>query len=135
MPQLRVQAGRKYLVMNDERRADLDDLALRLSAGGNDTELQIIEYEPGRRGVAFNQPEAVAIYIAGGVSGALITNMTTDIYNKTKSWAKARFEKKVAAKPNGLHKPETFTIYGPDNQILRSWRIDENGEHEEDAVS
>ncbi len=131
MPQITMAAGRAYLVMQPERRSDLDDLARQLRSAGIDVDLQITEYEPGRRGIAFNQPEAVAFYILGAVSSALLSSLTNDLYNWAKKWAAARFKKKVEENPDGLHRPETFTIYGPDNEVLKTWKIDDQGEQED----
>jgi hypothetical protein len=131
VPQLTMAAGKPYLVMQPERRADLEVLSAQLRSAGIDVDLQITEYVPGRRGVGFNQPEAIAFYVLGVVAQTLIANMTEDIFDRAKKWAAARFRRKVAVNPDGLHKPETFTIYGPDDKVLKTWRIDDQGEHEE----
>lgn len=116
--------------MQPEHRADLENLVSLLRSGGLSADLQITEYDPGRRGISFNQAEAVAIYIGGAMTVTVIANLTNDIYDRVKNWAIARFLAKVKNDPNGLHRPETFTIYGPDNEILKSWTIDDGGEHE-----
>lgn len=130
MPEITVAAGKKYLVTSDARRADLEELAARLGSGGVDVTLDITEYEPGRRGLSFNQPEAVVIYLAGAGTTALISRLAGDVYDKAKAWALQRFQKKVDAKPDGLHRPEEFTIYGPEGDVLKHWKIDDDGEHE-----
>ena len=130
MPEVTLRAGRPYLVMHRERREDLEELAARLRSAGINVDIEITEYVPGRRGVAFNLAEAVAFYIAGAVTTALLSNVMSDIYEAAKKWATARFSRKVALRPNGLHRPETFTIYGPDGETPRTWTIDEEGEHE-----
>jgi hypothetical protein len=47
----------------------------------------------------------------------------------------ARFHKKVEPNPDGPHKPETFTIKGPDNKVLKTMKVDDNGETNDDAGS
>jgi hypothetical protein len=34
----------------------------------------------------------------------------------------------VEANPDGPHRPETFTIYGPDNECSKISKVDDNGE-------
>jgi hypothetical protein len=121
MAQLTVRAGRAYLV---------------LSKCGVDVDLDITHYTPGRRGLpppAF--PEEVAIFIGTGVGSGLIGAIAADVYNKAKHWAKNQYEGKRKAaqganKDPGYVKGERFTIYGPDGNILKSWTVDKNGEHE-----
>jgi hypothetical protein len=118
MAQLTVRAGRAYMVMSTERESALRELRDSLSKCGVDVDLDITHYTPGRRGLpppAF--PEEVAIY------------------NKAKHWAKNQYEGKRKAaqganKDPGYVKGERFTIYGPDGNILKSWTVDKNGEHE-----
>jgi hypothetical protein len=130
MPHLVVSAGKPYLVMQPERRADLERLCSRLGSRGVSVDLQVANYIPGRRGVSFNQPEAIVFYILGVASSTVISSLVGDIYKAARDWAIARFKSKVEKNPNGLHRPETFTIYGPDNEVLKTWTIDDDGEHE-----
>ena len=88
MPEVTLKAGRPYLAMHRERREDLEELAARLRSAGINVDIEITEgdtpsvghplteYVPGRRGVAFNQAEAVAFHIAGAVTTALLSNVT-----------------------------------------------------------
>ncbi len=55
--------------------------------------------------------------------------MANDVYARAK--AIARLHRKVEKEPDGLHRPETVTIYGPDNEILKTWTIVDKGGHEE----
>ena len=130
MPQILIRAGRATEIMRPERRSDLDELVSRLRSEGMVVDLQLTEHIPGRRGIVWG--ESVAIYIAGAASGAVISNIVGDIYKQAKSWAAARFKKKQEASgENGNPRPESFTILGPDGKVLRTWKIDRNGEHEE----
>ena len=129
MPQVTLKAGRASEITQPERRAALEELRGRLQSAGATVELQIAEYIPGRRGIAFI--ESVAIYIGGAASGALVSNLVTDFYTQAKTWAKARFHKKLNESPNGNPRPEAFTIYGPDGEVLKTWKIDKDGEHED----
>jgi hypothetical protein len=136
MAQLTVRAGRAYMVMSTERESALRELRDSLSKCGVDVDLDITHYTPGRRGLpppAF--PEEVAIFIGTGVGSGLIGAIAADVYNKAKHWAKNQYEGKRKAaqganKDPGYVKGERFTIYGPDGNILKSWTVDKNGEHE-----
>lgn len=126
-PQLIVRAGKPYQVTQPERRAALEDLRDQLQAQDLAVELEIAEYVPGRMG-GVASGEAVAIYVGGAASVALIGALVDDVYAAAKRWAKSRFEAKAADKPNP--RSESFTIYGPDNEVLKTWKIDKDGEHE-----
>jgi hypothetical protein len=139
MSQLTIRAGRAYMVTSAEREAALGDLRDVLGQGGVDVDLEITHYVPGRRGLPPPwAPETVAIYIGGVAGAALITQITLDVYNGAKRWALKRYEaKRKAARDGGKDedrvKGEQFTIYGPDNEVLKSWTVDKNGEHEADG--
>lgn len=128
MLRLVLEAGRASEVTQPERRAALCDLRARLEAPGVSVDLQITEYAPGRRGYVWS--ESVAIYIAGAASGPLISSLVTDIYEQAKTWARASFRKKLGRHQGGDVRPESFTIYGPNNEVLKTWKIDRNGEQE-----
>lgn len=128
MPEIVLKAGRASEVTQPERRAALQKLREQLESIVGSVSLQIAEYVPGRRGVAW--PESVAIYVAGAVSGSLLSNLVTDIYQQARNWAKAHFTEKLSQSADENVRPEWFTIYGPDNQVLKTWKIDKDGEHE-----
>lgn len=136
MAQLTVRAGRAYMVTSPEREAALSELRDSLGKGGVAVDLEITHYEPGRRGLpAPSFPEEVAIFIGTGVGSGLVGAIVTDIYNKTKQWATKRYEAKRRraqdAKGDSVHvKGERFTIYGPDGNVLKTWTVDKDGEHE-----
>lgn len=139
MAQLRIEAGRAYMVMSLEREASLRDLRDLLAKGGKDVDLEITHYVPGRMGVPPpGSPEDVAIFIVSNVSSHLIGVITSDVYKRAKSWARRRYEAKLRiARENGgdpkYVKGERFTIYGPDNEVLKSWTVDKDGEHGDDG--
>jgi hypothetical protein len=83
VPQITLKAGRASEITQPERRASLEELRGRLASVGVTADLQIAEYIPGRRGIAFI--ETVAIHIAGVASGTLISNLVTDIYTQASS--------------------------------------------------
>lgn len=124
------------MVTSPEREAALNELRDLLSQGGVDVDLEITHYMPGRVGLPPPwTPEGVAIYIGSGVSAGLIGAITTDVYNRAKRWALDRFERKRKAAREAKQdedrvKGETFTIYGPDNKILKTWTVDKDGENE-----
>jgi hypothetical protein len=128
MPQIIVRAGRASEVTSPERREALMELRGRLATGGADVDLEVTEYIPGQRGVTWS--ETVGLFIAGAVGGGLLANVTKDIYDQAKAWALDRFTKKQAENPNGNPRPESFTIYGPDGEVLKTWKVDREGEHE-----
>jgi len=102
-----------------------------LRTAGISADVEITKYVPGRTGISFNQPEAVAFYIAGAMSSSVLSANANDLYQHAKTSASARFSKKVRENPNGLHRPEEFTIYGPDGEVLKKWSVDDQGEHED----
>lgn len=130
MAQLLIKAGRPSEVTSAERRHDLEALRAQLAVGGADVDLEIAEYVPGQRGLTWG--ETVSLFVVASVGGAILVNITNDVYSQTKSWALARFRRKHAANPSGKSRPESFIIYGPDGQVLKRWRVDEEGEHEDD---
>jgi hypothetical protein len=122
-PAVTIRAGRASEIAQPDRIADLEELRGQLRFSGMTVDLEIAEYIPGRRGIAWI--ESVWIYIAGAASGALISNLVTDIHDQAKAWAIARFHRK----PNS--RPEAFTIYGPDGEVLKKFQVDDDGEHED----
>lgn len=85
MAQLTIRAGRAYMVTSPEREAAMGALRDSLGKGGVDVDLEIAQYEPGRRGLPPpSVPEEVAIFIGTGVGSGLIGAIVTDVYNKAK---------------------------------------------------
>jgi hypothetical protein len=139
MAQLIVRAGRAYMVTSPEREAALCELRDSLRKGGVDVDLEITQYEPGRRGLPPPWfPEEVAIYIGAAVGSGLIGAIVTDVYSTAKQWAKSRYGGKRKAAEGASKDPdqvkgERFTIYGPDGKVLKTWTVDKDGEHETDG--
>jgi hypothetical protein len=131
MAAVRIRAGHPSEVMHDERRADVQALARSVGAMGNDVELDIVERVEGRLGLTL--VEWVFMFVGSSVSGAIINNVTSDLYDAAKRWARERHRKKKAT---GGGRPIGFVIYGPAGEELRSWdtREDDKGEdHESDG--
>jgi hypothetical protein len=99
--------------MQEERRsatlAFADDL--RTTTGLN-VELEITEYQPGRRGLG--PIEWTAIFIGINVATNLISSLTSDLYKRAKKMLLDR--KAKGGRPN-----KGFVIYGPDGKVLRRW--------------
>jgi hypothetical protein len=129
LPQVTVKSGRASEITQPERRAALEQLQARLASCGVTIDLEVAEYIPGRRGLTW--VECVWIYVAGPASAALIANLVNDLYKQAKSWAIDRFRKKLEANPDGSPRPEWFTIYGPDGEPMKTFKIDKEGEHED----
>lgn len=140
MPHLTIKAGRAYMVSQPERVAALHDLRDRLRQGGVNVDLEVTHYVPGRVGLPPpGAPEEIAIFIGKAVASGLVGALTADVYNRTKHWARDRYALKrkaarEAKKDENWVKGERFTIYGPDDQVLKSWTIDKDGEHETDGT-
>ena len=79
------------------------------------------------------------IYIGTPVGSGFIGAITTDVSNRAKRWALRRYEAKRNATRGGGGKGEDHakgersTIDGPDGQVLKSWTVDKDGEHETDG--
>lgn len=126
-----VRAGRKSEVMSSERRERLAELADVLRSDGHHVKVEIIEYEPGRRGDAF--AEFVSVYIAGPAAGALAVKVVNDVYDAAKQWARRQWAAKQSPEPTETmeSRPEVVLLYGPDGEVIKRCRIDEEGEREE----
>jgi len=111
--EVRIAIGRAYEVMQEERRTATLGFAedLRASTGLN-VELEITEYQPGRKGLG--PVEWTAIFIGSNVAASLISNLTRDLYEKAKKLLLDR--KAKGGRPN-----KGFVIYGPDGKVLRRW--------------
>jgi len=128
---IRVRVGRASEIVHDEHRADVEDFVRRLRDDGRDVDLEVIEYLPGRRGVTW--VEWLAIFVGSGVGSALVNNVTNDLYNVAKAWARRRLRKKRDQSESGGARPTGFVIYGPDGEELRRWdtREDDEGTSDE----
>ncbi len=129
MPQLVIKAGRPSEVTSPERRAVLRALRSSLAAGGADVDLEITDYISGRRGLSWS--ETVEIFIGASVGGTVLTAVTNDIYHQVKLWALERYRQKRRRGTGANPRPEQFTIYGPDGEVLKRWKVDTDGEHDE----
>lgn len=131
MAEVLVRAGRKSEVVSPERRQRLGELADLLRSDGHDVEVEITEYVPGRRGVAF--PEFVYVYIAGPAAGAVAVKVVSDVYDAARAWARKQWAAKQPPEPtdttNG--RPEVVLLYGPDGEVIKRWRIGKEGERKE----
>lgn len=70
------------------------------------------------------------ISVGSGVGGAMVNDVTHDLYSPAKGWARRRLRKKQDESEAGRVRPIGFVIYGPDGEELRRWdtRDDEDGE-------
>jgi hypothetical protein len=75
MADVRILIGRKYEVMQDERREATANFARWLRSLGLSVDLEIIEYEPGRRGLG--PIEWTEFFIGTSVAGSLIGKLQT----------------------------------------------------------
>lgn len=131
MADIVIAAGKPYLVMSNERRAAVNELAQRIRSLGISVEVEIIEYEPGRTGISPNMPELVGIFIGTQVAASVIDRLTNALIDRAKEWAGERFQMKQKASPGRKPKPEFFTLYGPDGEVLKTWSVDSSGERED----
>jgi hypothetical protein len=106
---------------DSEWRASVAELRQSLRERSHSTD---IETEKRYYGVG---PEQVAIYIGLGSAATLITAVVQDVYSTAKNWARKRFDKRAhQVRPRPIH----VTFYGPDGELLFSFKIDSDGEHE-----
>jgi hypothetical protein len=113
--------------MQPDRREDLNQLRLALGSADLSVDLEITEYMPGRRGIGL--VENISIFVTGAVSSAVLSKIAEDIYSQAKKWARVRFARKRSESEHGTARPQSFTIYGPDDKVLKTWKIDKDGEH------
>jgi hypothetical protein len=123
MADVRILIGRKYEVMQDERRQATNDFAAWLRSRGLSVDLEIIEYEPKRRGLT--PIEWTEFFIGTSVASSLIGNITTDLYNGAKRLLRRRREakRKETGSP-GRHLG--FRIRGPDDKLIAEWTTKED---------
>jgi hypothetical protein len=68
MPDVTLRAGKEYLVMPPDRRADLNRLVAQLRSAGINADLRVQEYAPNRRGVGLLEPDVIAIGIGSAAA-------------------------------------------------------------------
>jgi hypothetical protein len=107
----------------------IEQLAGILRERGHSAHVEIGERIPGRYGLTW--AEQVTIFIGSGAATSLLNGIVSDVYSTTKDWARKRFKKRQSASTGGKPRPLRFTVYGPDNERLLSWKIDFEGEHED----
>ena len=121
-----VRSGRASEIVHPDRRKDLEDLAAQLRDAGHAVRLEIVDYVPGRRGITLF--ESVTLYLAGAVGTPLLGRLTEDLYDTVKRWALGRWRRKTEG--GEFHRPLSFTILGPDGEVLKSWKVDKDGERD-----
>jgi hypothetical protein len=113
-PQIQIRLGRKCEIVSDERRQSVEEYADQLRERGYSVDLEVIEYEPGYRGISF--VEAVVIYVLLKSVDGVLQAAGKDAYELAKRWARRRLEIKRAAGQGG--RPVGFTIYDGDGEVL-----------------
>jgi hypothetical protein len=103
MAGVRIRAGRAYEVMQDERRWATEGFTKELQQLGLNVDLEIIDYVPGRRGLG--PVEWTEIFIGTTVATSIITNLTNDLYQRTKDMLRSRRKATIQR----LSKSSTFT--------------------------
>jgi len=121
-PQVRIDIGKAYEVLQPGRREAAEEFAAGLRAAGLDVQLNVTEYVPGRRGLG--PIEMTAIFIGTTVATTLITSVTQDCYQRAKDMLRRR--RKHAIESGVGRKRLGFTIYGPRGEVLREWTTDED---------
>jgi hypothetical protein len=123
MADVRIVIGSKYEVMQDERRRATADFADWLRNSGISVDLEIIGYEPGRRGLT--PIEWTEFFIGASVGGTQIARIVATLYESGKKLLRTRRQaKKAESGAPGLHLG--FKIYGPDKQELAKWTTRED---------
>jgi hypothetical protein len=122
MADVRIVIGRKYEVMYEERRHATRDFAEWLRHSGLSVDLEIIEYEPGRRGLGPIEWTFISIGTGIGVS-----SLATDLIKGAKRLLRDRRSAKEAETGNSGHHLG-FIIHGPDNKEIAKWTTKEEGE-------
>jgi hypothetical protein len=127
---IKISAGKAYEVMHDDRRDDVTRLSKQLRDDGYKTELEIVEYVPGR--VGLGPFEVVSITIGTIIGTKVLENVVDDLYVKLKKWAIERYEHRKASGGGG--RGVAFTIYNRKGKVLRQWNThqEEHLENEDD---
>jgi hypothetical protein len=111
---------------SEDRIAALDELAADLSDLGHDVDRDYREQAPGQYGVTWW--EVAYIYVGMKAIDAMTSRALDAAMDKivetTKRWAHQRLNRK------GNNRPEYFAILDAEGKVLRSWKIDKQGEEE-----
>ena len=118
MAEIRISIGRPYEVVHEDRYEATVRYAHYLETLGHDVELEVIEYQPGKRGLGL--VEVTLIYIALKAADEAIGAITHDVYESAKKFIRLRREARKRA-TGGIGRHFGFTIYGPDGKPLASW--------------
>ncbi|HEX4466966.1 MAG TPA: hypothetical protein VH025_07250 [Solirubrobacteraceae bacterium] len=121
-----IKAGHTYEVMHDERRWATAGLARELRGLGLNVDLEITEYVPGRRGLGL--VEWTEMYIGMKVADSLISAITGDVYEKTKTMLRDRMAAKKRRRKGKSGRKMGFKIYGPNGDEIQSWTTKEDDE-------
>lgn len=122
MVEIVIRVGSATEIVNEDRLADVKDLASEVAATGNLVQLEVVEYVPGQRGLTY--VELVFIYIGIKAGDALISSLTNELFETAKAWAHRRAERKSKEPAD---RPIGFVIYGPDGKVLRQWDTRDDG--------
>jgi len=111
----------------EERINALDELAGELATMGHDVERDYHEQAPGRYGITWW--EVVYIYVGmkalDAVTSRALDAMLDRIVETAKRWAHERMAHKRTSRP------EYFAVLDTEGKVLRSWKIDKEGEEEQ----
>jgi hypothetical protein len=128
---IRIGSGSAAEVVTPEFRESVQELAAILKDTGHSVAIE----EPKRErlpGIGFlTLAQEVGIFIGTGVATTLLNAVVTDICNSAKSWARNQVEKPQSSN-RPIRQRLSFTIYDAEGKPLLSWKIDSDGEHEED---
>lgn len=77
-------------------------------------------------------PETIVLVVASAAATTAVNAIVTDVYNKAKTWARGRFEKRhKKLKSRGESgKPVRVIIFDHAGTKLIEWRVDDHGERE-----
>jgi hypothetical protein len=123
--------GSTWEIIMPDYRESVQELAAALRETGHSVAIE--EPEPARMpGIGLlTWAETVGIFIGTGVATTLLNAVVTDVYNSAKNWARKQFKDRKSSNPN-LRIPLSFTIYDSRGIRVLSWKIDSDGEYEED---
>jgi hypothetical protein len=131
MSDVRVEIGHRYEATSVERRAATQRLVDEMQQAGFSTRLDVVGYRPGRR--AMSPVEWTGIFVGTTVGTALISSITTDIYERAKQLLLRR---KDSGEPGLIPgRPLGFVIYGPRGEELRRWTTDDVVEEDASETS
>jgi hypothetical protein len=126
MASIRVRVGRASEILHDEHRLDVESFVRQLQNDGLDVDLEVVQFVRGRRGVTW--VEWLTIFVGSGVGSALVNNVSNDLYDAARAWARRRLRKKRDQNGSAGARPIGFVIYGPNGEELRRWDTREDEE-------